>query len=269
VRGRRLVARPVAVRTRAAAFALVGVTLAAPAALVALAGLVAGLAALPAVPASASSPQPSAATLYRDALASTNKWYVHYHSSSTQSKTTLEETGDAGPASGTQLIHMGSGKELSNTATIDVIGGTTFIKGNASGLEALAGLSATEAGEAAGQWIQFATDNSTFSAVVAGVRSQDLATELALKGPLKLGHASTVDGLKVDAIKGTQTLAHKSVPVVLYVRADGTHVPVEEDSLNAHGRRTQAEHIAYTSWGETVRPKAPQASISIGHTNSV
>jgi hypothetical protein len=253
VRVRRLVARPVAVRTRAAAFVLVAVALVAVA-----------LGALGAVPASASTAQPSAGTLYRDAMASTKGWYVHYHSSSTQSKTTLEETGDAGPASGTQLIHMGTGKELSNTAAIDVIGGTTFVKGNASGLEALAGLSAAEAAEAAGQWIAFATDNSTFSAVVAGVRSQDLATELALKGPLK-----SVDGLKVDAIKGTQTLGHKSVPVVLYVRAHGTHVPVEEDSLNAHGQHTKAEHITYSSWGETVRPKAPQASISIGHTNSV
>lgn len=268
MRVRCLVARPVPVRTRATTFVqgavAAGATAAAAGALVA-----AVLVALPAAPASADPSQPSAATLYRDALASTKEWYVHYHSSSTQSKTTLEETGDAGPASGTQLIHMGSGKELTNTATIDVIGGTTFVKGNASGLEALAGLSATEAAEAAGQWIQFSTENSAFSAVVAGVRSQDLATELALKGPLRLGRASALDGLKVDAIKGTQTLGHKSVPVVLYVRANGTHVPVEEDSLNARGKHTVAEHITYSSWGETVRPKAPQASISIGHTNSV
>jgi hypothetical protein len=272
VRVRRLVARLGAVRTRATASVLAGVAVGAVAVVAAVAGgataVVAALA-ISGAPAAASPTQPGAATLYRDALASTKEWYVHYQSSSTSSKTTLEETGDAGPASGTQLIHMGTGKELTNTAAIDVIGGTTFVKGNASGLEALAGLSATEAAQAAGQWIQFATDNSAFSAVVAGVRSQDLATELALKGPLKLGHASAVDGLKVDAIKGTQTLGHKSVPVVLYVRAKGPHVPVEEDSLNAHGQRTKAEHIAYSSWGETVRPMAPQATISIGHTNSV
>ena len=190
-------------------------------------------------------------------------------SSSTQSKTTLEESGDAGPASGTQLIHIGAGSTLTNTATIEVIGGTSFLKGNAGGLQALAGFSATEATEAAGRWIQFSTDNSAFSSIVAGVRSKDLATELALKGPLKLGRTSAVDGVTVDAIKGMQTLGKKAVPVVLYVRANGKHVPVEEDSLNAHGQRTAAEHITYSSWGETVRPKAPQASISIGHTNNV
>jgi hypothetical protein len=257
VRVRWLVARPVVAGTRAAALSLTAVV-----------ATVLAAAVLP-VQASATPSNLNASTLYRDAMASTKSWYIHYASSSTQSKTTLEETGDAGPASGTQLIHIGKGTDLADTVTIDVIGGTSFIKGNAGGLQALAGFSATEATEAANQWIQFSTTNSAFTAVVAGVRSKDLATELALKGPLKLGHTRTIDGDTVDAIEGKQTLAHKSVPVVLYVRAQGRHVPVEEDSLNAHGQPTKAEHIAYSSWGETVRPKAPQPSISIGHTNSV
>ncbi len=219
-------------------------------------------------PASAAAQQ-SAATLYREALASTKSWYVHYSSSSTSNKVTLVEHGNAGPASGTQSIEMGKNRQLNDSATIDVIGDTTYVRGNVAGLEALAGLSATQANEAAGRWIQFSTDNTDFSDVVAGVRSQDLAQELALKGPLKLGRQRTVDGYKVDAIEGTQTLGHKSIHVVLYVRADGPHDPVEEDSLNAKGQRTTAEHIAYSSWGETVRPKAPQASLSIGSTHTV
>lgn len=222
-------------------------------------------------PASATASNLDAHTLYEDAMATTKPWYVHYASSSTssQSKMTLAEAGDAGPASGTQLIHLGTGNALDDSATIDVIGGTSFLKGNAGALKALAGFSASEATEAAGQWIEFSTDNSDFSSIVAGVRSTDLSGELALKGSLKLGHPRTIDGLAVDAIEGKQTLGHKSVPVVLYVKADGRHLPVEEDSLNAHGKRTTAEHIVYSSWGEPVRPKAPQASISIGHTNTV
>ena len=237
---------------------------------VAAVAVLAALVALPAGPASAGPSQPSAATLYRDAMASTKGWYVHYQSSSTQSKTTLEESGDAGPASGTQLIHMGTGSSLTNTATIDVIGGTTFLKGNASGLEALAGLSATEAAEAAGQWIQFCDRQQCLLGRRRRRAFQGPGHRTGVEGPPEVGaHEGAVDGIKVDAIKGTQTLQHKSVPVVLYVRAKGTHVPVEEDSLNAHGQRTKAEHITYSSWGETVRPKAPQATISIGHTNSV
>jgi hypothetical protein len=260
LRVRSLVARPFAARTGGAALA----------AAVAIGGAAATLLAVPtAAPASATPSHLNADSLYREALSSTKSWYVHYASSSSGSKTTLAETGDAGPASGTQLIHLGSGKALNNIATIDVIGDTSFLKGNAGALETLAGFSASEATDAAGQWIEFSTDNSDFSSIVAGVRSSDLSNELALKGSLKLGHPRTIDGHAVDAIEGKQTLGRKAVPVVLYVKAGGRHVPVEEDSLNAHGQRTAAEHIVYSSWGEPVRPMAPQASISIGRTNTV
>ena len=81
------------------------------------------------------------------------------------------------------------------------------------------GSSASQATEAAGQWIEFATDNSLFSPVVAGVRSSDIAKELTLKGPLALGKPRTLDGYTVDAIEGTQKFGKTSGRVVLYVRA--------------------------------------------------
>ncbi|MGA2473022.1 MAG: hypothetical protein ABSG39_05945, partial [Acidimicrobiales bacterium] len=135
-------------------------------------------AAVQAPPAAASPSTPSVSTLYREAIATTRSWSVHYASSSIQSKVTLLESGDAGPASGTQTVLTGKGSSTDN-ATIDVIGGITYVKGNVGGLENLAGMSAAEATVAAGQWIDFATDNTAFSQVVAGVRSQDLAKELA------------------------------------------------------------------------------------------
>ena len=212
---------------------------------------------------------PSAAALYRQAIATTKSWSIHYASSSTQSKVTLVEIGNAGPASGTQLVSMGpSAQSQPDTATIEVIGGITYLKGNAGGLQNLAGFSASQAAEAAGLWIEFATDNSLFSPVVAGVRSSDIAKELALKGPLKLGRSRTLDGRAVDAIEGTQKFGKTTGPVVLYVRAKGSHVPVEEDSLGADGRPSSAEHVIYSSWGETVRPEAPQATVSIGHISA-
>ena len=234
-----------------------------------LAGSALVAAALPASDAGASTSTPSASALYREALATTRSWSVHYASSSTQSKVTLLVSGDAGPASGTQTVVTGKGS-LTDNATIVVIGGLTFVKGNTGGLENLAGLSAAQATVAQGQWIKFATTNAAFSQVVAGVRSHDVAQEMALKGPLSLGHPRTVDGYAVDAIDGTQTFTgHKSQHVVLYVRAHGTHDPVEEDSLDAKGQPTTAEHVTYSKWGELVRPLAPQATVSIGPVASV
>jgi hypothetical protein len=214
-----------------------------------------------AVPAGATTP---ASALYEEALASTHAWSVHYESNSTEAKVTLVESGDAGPASASQTVTMGNG-----TISILVIGGISYVKGNADGLENLAGLSSSQATEAAGQWIEFSTDNAAFAAVVAGVRSADLSKELALKAPLSLGRARTLDGQTVDAIEGTQTFGKKSEHVVLYVRARGTHVPVEEDSVNAKGQSTDTEHITYSKWGELVRPNAPTATIKVGSISAV
>jgi hypothetical protein len=206
----------------------------------------------------------SASTLYHDALSTTRSWSVHYASSSTESKKTLQESGNAGPASASQTVLLGKG-----SVSILVIGDISYVKGNANGLEDLAGLSSSQAAEAAGQWIEFSTDNAAFAPLVAGVRSTDLAKELALKSPLSLGHASTLNGEAVDAIDGTQAIGKKSEHVVLYVRAQGSHVPVEEDSVNAKGQHTDAEHIVYSRWGEQVRPEAPKATISIGSISAV
>jgi hypothetical protein len=228
----------------------------------AAAGAVVALA--PAGVAAAAASSSSASALYRDALATTHSWSVHYDSSSTESSQTLLETGDAAPAAASQTVTMGPG-----SIDILVIGGISYLKGNAGGLESLAGLSSSQATEATGQWIEFSTANAAFAPVVDGVRSADVAKELALKAPLSLGHARTLDGQAVDAIDGTQTFGRTSQHVVLYVRAKGTHVPVEEDSVNAKGQRTAAEHIIYSRWGEQVRPKAPSATISIGSISAV
>ena len=206
----------------------------------------------------------SASALYKDALATTRSWSVHYASNSTQSKQTLVERGDAGPASGSQTVLMGKG-----SISILVIGGISYVKGNVSGLQSLAGLSASQAAEATGQWIEFSTDNSAFAPVVAGVRSQDVAKELALKAPLFRGPGRMLDGDAVDAIDGTQTFGRKSQHVVLYVRAHGSHFPVEEDSVNAKGQSTAAEHITYSRRGEQVRPEAPMATVSVGPVSAV
>ena len=151
-----------------------------------------------------------------------------------------------------------------------MIGGITFVNGNTGGLEALAGLDAAEAAVASDRWIDFATTDTAFSQVVAGVRSRDVATELELKGPLTLGRPRTLDGLGVEAVDGTQVdPRHRSSRVVLYVRATGTHVPVEEDSVDPRGRATSALHVVYSNWGEQVRPEAPSGALPLGPVSAV
>jgi hypothetical protein len=244
-----------------------------------LAGAVTAAAApaLPARPSASAAPTgpgtaAAAGSLYRQALTTTRSWSVHYVSSSTQTttsgvKVTLLESGDAGPASGTQSVSFRRGT-VSGGITIEVIGSITYVKGDVNGLENLAGLSPLHAAATAGKWIDFATTNVAFAQVVAGVRSHDIARELALTGLLTLGRPRTIHGTAVLAIEGTQGSTGSGSGTrpraVLYVRAHGRHLPVEEDTVTAKGQPSGTFHVTYSNWGERVRPLAPLAAVSIG-----
>ncbi|HUC05166.1 MAG TPA: hypothetical protein VL961_07190 [Acidimicrobiales bacterium] len=210
----------------------------------------------------------SAATLYREALRTADGWSVHYESETNFDKTPVLESGDAGPASGTQVVLVRSGS-TTDQSSIVVIGGLTYIRANVSALEDMIGFTQSEAQAANGQWIVFSSSNASFSAIVAGVRSHDVLQEVEIQGPYSLGATRTLDGVRVDAIDGTQKLqGQKRMKVVLYVRADGSHVLVEEDSLGAKGRTDGLEHIVFSKWGEQVRPHAPQATITLGNIST-
>jgi hypothetical protein len=210
----------------------------------------------------------SAAALYQEAMATTKGWTVHYVSTSTISKAPFFESGDAGPASGTQSIRVGAGATL-DSASLVVIGDLTYLRGNELAMEDLTGLSAPEAASTMGHWVLFSSNNPTFAQVVAGVRSHDVAQEVALQGPYTFGHSRSLHGYKVDALRGTQKLqGSKAMDAVLYVRASGKHVLVEEDTVDSQGKPNGAEHIVFSKWGETVRPRAPDASVTLGSVNA-
>jgi hypothetical protein len=211
---------------------------------------------------------PTAAALYQEAMATTNGWRVHYVSTSDTSHVPFAESGDTGPASGTQAIHIGKGSTL-DEATLVVIGDLTFVKGNERAMEDLTGLAPAQARTAMNHWIAFSSNNPVFAQVVVGVRSHDVAAEVALQGPYRLGPSRRVDGYTVDAVEGTQKAqGTKSTKAILYVRATGRHQLVEEETVNASGRPSGAEHIVFSKWGEVVRPRAPVASLTLGSISS-
>jgi hypothetical protein len=230
--------------------------------------LAVGLSVLLAPPAPPAGAAPDATVLYREALATTKAWRVHYYSESTGSGGPFLYSGDAGPASGTQAILVGRGATLISASLI-VIGDFTYLSGNELAMEDLVGLSPAQAAAAAGHWVMFSTDNATYAQVVAGVRSHDVAQEVALRGPYTLGRPRQLFGHEVDAIRGTESLgAKQSVAAVLYVRASGPHLLIEEDSLGARGTPNGVEHIVFSEWGELVRPTAPAAGMQIGPVNA-
>jgi len=229
--------------------------------------MAAGVAALLCPPALTADAAPNAASLYQEAMATTKGWNVHYVSTSDISQVPFVESGDAGPASGTQSILIGKGATL-DSASLIVIGDLTYVKGNERAMEDLTGLPSTQAATAMGRWVLFSSNNPTFAQVVVGVRSQDVAQEVALKGPFTFGPSRTLHGLRVEALRGTELQGTKKMRAVLYVRASGRHVLVEEDTVTALGKSNGAEHIVFSKWGEPVKPKAPHASITLGTINA-
>jgi len=227
----------------------------------------AGVAALLCAPGAAAA-SPDATTLYHEAMATTKAWTVHYVSTADVSHVPFRETGDAGPASGTQTIRIGQGATL-DSALLIVIGDLTYVKGNELAMKDLTGLPAGEATTAMNRWVLFSSNNPTFAQVVVGVRSHDVAQEVALTGPLSLGPSTTRHGVRVEALRGTQqTQGSKKSKAVLYVRASGRHLLVEEDTVNTQGRANGAEHIVFSRWGESVKPRAPHAALTLGPVNA-
>ena len=88
-------------------------------------------------------------------------------------------------------------------------------------------------------------------------------------GPYTLGRSRQLDGYAVDAVRGTlQLQGEKKMDAVLYVRASGRHLLVEEDTVDAHGTPNGAEHIVFSKWGESVRPQAPDATFTLGSVST-
>jgi hypothetical protein len=225
------------------------------------AGAVAAMLGMGSLPASAAQ---SAAALYQQAFSTTKGWSVHYQSDSNVGNVPFLTSGDTGPASGSQEVLTKSGTTTVN-AQILVIGGLTYLNGNAGALEVMIGLTPAQALATTGKWFVFSTTNHSFGAIVAGVRSHDVAGEVAVQGPYSLGTTRTLNGTRVIPIYGTQKLQGlKRMHVVLYVQATGKHQLVEEDTINAHRAFDGVLRITFSKWGESVRPKAPSASITLG-----
>jgi hypothetical protein len=231
-------------------------------------GLAGGLAVGLAAPPPAAGASSSAASLYRQALATTTAWSVHYASQAVSSKMPILVSGDAGPASGTQEILVGSGA-TADQASLVVIGDFTYFKGNAVALQNLILMPASMASTDAGQWVLFSSSNPLYAQVVDGVRSHDVSQEIALKGPYTLGPPRQLDGVAVDTIRGTlDQQGAKPTPAALYIRTGGRHLIVEEDSVGANGAANAKVHIVFSKWGEKVKPLAPDATIRLGQIST-
>ena len=249
---------PIRVVAATALAATAAATLVAP-----LAVLAAATGAAPAAAAAAASQ--SAQSLYDAAIAASTSKGVHFESVATQSGTTLRVSGDTGAGSGAQTLTVTKGNVVENVTAM-VVGSTGYLKGNATALRNIIGLTSAKASKYAGKWLAFPTSNQALATLVAGLKSSDIANELQMAGPYAYGTAQTLGGQRALAIRGSVTDGSGAkVPVILYVPALGTPQPIEQVTNPGGSKSSSSIHgtVMFSKWGEKTNLTAPAHALSL------
>jgi hypothetical protein len=140
------------------------------------------------------------------------------------------------------------------------------VKGNEAALLNVIGLTKAESTKYAGKWLSFPTSNQGLGELVGGLISSQVAKELEIGGPYTFAKDATVAGQKATAIKGA--VADQSggkVPVVLYIPASGTPLPIQEvtNAGNAGGASAIHGIVTFSHWGENKAQTAPTKTVSL------
>ncbi len=218
-----------------------------------------------ATPAAAGTPSTNATAEYQAALKAVGSQGVHFDSTATQSGASLDVSGDAGKTAGSQTLVVKNGG-VTERMTARVVGPTGYVTGNAAALQHVIGLTAAQSSKYASKWLSFPTSNSGLDELVGGLLSSQVSKELEIGGPFTYGTTTTVSGQHVLAIKGSvATQSGSKVPVVLYVPASGSPLPIEEVTNAGTAGGSSAIHgtVTFTNWGENKSQTAPTHTVSL------
>jgi hypothetical protein len=220
-----------------------------------------GTVTVPAASVGASSPTPQA--LYQSAIAESGTQSVHYLSRALENGVVLEVIGDTGRSSGSQVLVIESKSSIESLEVL-LIGATGYVRGNATALEKIMGLSEAEATANLDNWLSFPAGDKALSEVVGGLRNADIPGELAMTGPYTLTGKKKIEGKETYGIGGfASTSGGGSLPMVLYVETGKVHRPVEEVTNPKQQSNEIEEVVEFSRWGEKNHPKAPKTSVNL------
>ncbi len=226
---------------------------------VSLAASVAAIAASPGVSGATSSAQ----STYAAAVAYAGTQNVHYVSKATQQGVSLRDVGDTGSTSGTRSLVVTRGSKVEKLTTA-LVGSTGYLRGNATGLTSILGLSSEEAATYGDKWLSFPTGNKTLDQLVSGLRNKDVAAELTLSGPFTFGSVKTIGGHRAQGIQGfTNDSAGKKVPTTLYVETGSTPRPMQEVTSPGKGASDPTANVTFSNWGQSTHVAKPTHAVSL------
>jgi hypothetical protein len=181
---------------------------------------------------------------------------VHLHGVTKSSSHVVVLSQDSGADAGRQVFTI----DRTEHATVLVVGGVGYIKGDAAALTGFFGFPAVLATRLVGRWISFHPGDSAgrtnYQAVTSGVTLASVADELRLTGPLTLTAPTVAAGRPVVGVHGDAPVGHGNPPgstVKLYVASRGHPLPVTFQVMAAVGQAT----YTFSRWGETLHLTAP------------
>ncbi len=184
---------------------------------------------------------------------------VHYKTSQIAGGALITLVGDVEAADGSQHVTLKAGKQTAHL-TILVSDQTAYVQGDLLGLEALQGLTKTQASTYAGQWISIPKGDKDYGETAADVT---LGSVLQLSTPR--GHLAVASrklhGERVVAVIGVSGKGKKKELKVLAARPRGNRLPVEEDEIEP--RREYIAHTVFGHWNESVQVQVPSSSVPI------
>jgi len=221
-----------------------------------LAGVVAAAVAAAGVARAAQSPRVVRASIVAAAKAQQS---VHYKTSQIVGNGRLTLLGDVEATDGTQHVSLKVGKKAGEI-TIVVSNQIAYVQGDVVGLEALQGLTKTQATTYAGQWISIPKGDKDYGSAAADVTLGSFIQISTPRGHLAAG-VQKLHGQRVLAVAGVTGKGKKRELKVLAARPKGTRLPVEEDEV-APGQEYLA-HTVFSRWNETVQVQVPASSVPI------
>ncbi len=159
------------------------------------------------------------------------------------------------------ISHVAGEEELkgpNGVLQVRLVGTTVYVNASALILESTLKLKASLATANAGKWISLVRTDAPYQAAGKAMEpTQELASYIPA-GNLKIGDVTTINGHDVLAVSGTApAAAGAQANATLYVSTTAPFVPVG-GTLNGTGAQsTETDAVAFTAWGETVRPSVP------------
>ena len=184
---------------------------------------------------------------------------VHYVSTTSAGGDSIRMVADVGPARGIQRITVTKGTQ-SGPATVLVVGGPAYIRGNVFTLQNFFPFTQSQATRYAGDWISIPPSSGAYATVATDATFASFLADL-LPGKHLAVVRATVAGRKAVGLRGTARQGRLTVIETIYAPASGKPLPFAEKAVAAGvpgGSLVRMNH-----WNEPVHLAAPANAVPI------